>query len=58
MDIYAKAKYNKPEQLSSVVNGALKLPSKHLNEASENVAADSNVWKDLNYGNQNHNKKL
>ncbi len=24
MDIYAKAKYNKPEELSSVVNGALK----------------------------------
>ena len=27
MDIYAKVKYNKPEQLSSVVNQALKLPS-------------------------------
>ena len=26
MDIYAKAKYNKPEELSSVVNGALKKP--------------------------------
>ncbi len=24
MDIYAKAKYNKPEELSAVVNGALK----------------------------------
>jgi len=28
MDIYAKAKYNKPEELSSVVNSALKKPSK------------------------------
>ena len=27
MDIYAKAKYNKPEELSSVVNGALKKPN-------------------------------
>ena len=26
MDIYAKAKYNKPEELSSVVNNALKKP--------------------------------
>ena len=25
MDIYAKAKYNRPEKLSEVVNGALKL---------------------------------
>ena len=25
MDIYAKAKYNRPEELSEVVNGALKL---------------------------------
>jgi integrase len=28
MDIYAKAKYNKPEELSSVVNNALKKPVK------------------------------
>ena len=28
MDIYAKAKYNKPEELSTVVNSALKKPSK------------------------------
>ena len=28
MDIYAKAKYNKPEELSSVVNSALKKPVK------------------------------
>ena len=28
MDIYAKAKYNKPEELSSVVNGALKKTAK------------------------------
>ena len=28
MDIYAKAKYNKPEELSSVVNSALKKPAK------------------------------
>ena len=27
MDIYAKAKYNKPEELSSVVNTALKTQS-------------------------------
>jgi len=27
MDIYAKVKYNKPEQLCSVVNQALKPPS-------------------------------
>ena len=28
MDIYAKAKYNKPEELSSVVNGTLKKAAK------------------------------
>ena len=43
MDIYAKVKYNKPEQLSSVVNGALKPPSKHLNEASENATENTDV---------------
>ena len=31
MDIYAKAKYNKPEELSSVVNGALKKPGDRSN---------------------------
>ena len=43
MDIYAKAKYNKPEQLSSVVNGALKLPSKRQNDASENATEDAGI---------------
>ncbi len=35
MDIYAKVKYNKPEQLSSVVNNALKLPSSDRGEEQE-----------------------
>ena len=35
MDIYAKVKYNKPEQLSSVVNSALKLPSSDREEEQE-----------------------
>ena len=35
MDIYAKVKYNKPEQLSSVVNKALKLPSSDREEEHE-----------------------
>ena len=36
MDIYAKVKYNKPEQLSSVVNGALKLPSSDRGDGQDN----------------------
>ena len=43
MDIYAKVKYNKPEQLSSVVNGALKLPSKRQNDVSENATEDTEI---------------
>ena len=35
MDIYAKVKYNKPEQLSSVVNKALKMPSSDRGEEHE-----------------------
>ena len=35
MDIYAKVKYNKPEQLSSVVNQALKLPSSDRGEGQD-----------------------
>ena len=35
MDIYAKVKYNKPEQLSSVVNQALKLPSSNRGEGQD-----------------------
>ena len=32
MDIYAKAKYNKPEELSTVVNSALKKGSDEKKE--------------------------
>ena len=35
MDIYAKVKYNKPEQLCSVVNQALKPPSSDWKEGQD-----------------------
>ena len=35
MDIYAKVKYNKPEQLCSVVNQALKPPSSDRKEGQD-----------------------
>ena len=41
IDIYEKEKYNKTEQLSSVVNRALKLPLIRLNEASENTTENA-----------------
>ena len=36
MDIYAKVKYNKPEQLSAIVNKALKLPSSGRGDGQDN----------------------